>query len=175
MNYYQTLPNEIIVNNILTKLSIYDLLNLSKVDVRFSTLCREEKIWILKSKIEYPNTIKPKIFTWKEYYLCMRNISDILKSGFGINITINGNNIPDILEYIYVILRVKFKNFKNKSLPFKYHDVHNLIILYSRLIEIVSENHNLICPNHREFLININRNRLEAHKKRLNKNVNQNP
>lgn len=50
MNYYQIIPNEIIMDGILTKLTINDLLNFRQTDVRFSILCRDEKIWMSKSK-----------------------------------------------------------------------------------------------------------------------------
>jgi len=55
---------------IASKLDIITLSNLCLTNIKLSSICNDDKFWLLKLTIDYPNDLnfKPEVLPWKVYY-----------------------------------------------------------------------------------------------------------
>lgn len=69
MNYL-ALPDVILLEEILPKLSLEHLNKLCSTNVRLRNICLNDRLWQIKTQKEYPSPVIKKLpnGTWKEYY-----------------------------------------------------------------------------------------------------------
>ena len=64
-----SLPDDILISDIIPHLSLYDLLQLCQTHPRFAKLCRGDLIWRIRSQKEYPEIPKPDKISWRDFYM----------------------------------------------------------------------------------------------------------
>lgn len=70
-----TLPESILIEEILPKLPIDYLNRLCSTNNRLRNICLNERIWQIKTQNDFPDQviIKPDTKTWRQYYEYLRN------------------------------------------------------------------------------------------------------
>lgn len=72
MDNLDLLPDDVILDNIIPQLSLYNLLTLCRSNTRLSQLCSDEGIWRRRVFTEYPqNTRKPDEYNWRQWYITL--------------------------------------------------------------------------------------------------------
>lgn len=72
----ETLPDELLVNEILGRLTVQQILERCTTETRFARICRSDELWSLLTSRDFPHEVrfKPPILSWRNYYF------DVLRS-----------------------------------------------------------------------------------------------
>lgn len=155
-------PDQVLLTEILPNIPLRDLLNICSTNIRFRDLCREELLWMIKFRKQYPNFIKPENITWRQLYLDLniKNV-DVYVDGDvvgNIRIYIEDkddfiNNYDDIINLIsneqlgdnfiiiytdrlfYPVLLQCYPDIKTKTLNKNINDIDHIIILNGALAD----------------------------------------
>ena len=66
-----SLPDDIVVNEVLATLPLSEVYRLCQVHPRFANLCAGERLWNVRTFREYPSMVrlKPTYISWRDYYI----------------------------------------------------------------------------------------------------------
>ena len=73
---FKHIPTEILINDILPRLSLTELINLCLTDKRIAKICENDQVWNNKILLEYPHirlNMKPIGMSSKDFYYRLRN------------------------------------------------------------------------------------------------------
>ena len=110
INYFNTIPDNILITSILPKLPLNDLLELCESNQHFNDLCQNELLWKHRMMIKFPELLKskPNSIIWKDFYLYYETVDNVLPIYYHgdlieivpISRHYLNNIIPYILSYI---------------------------------------------------------------------------
>ncbi|SNW62015.1 F-box domain-containing protein [Orpheovirus IHUMI-LCC2] len=109
-NLLETLPPEILINNIFTNLSIYKLLNLCQSSDNINNICLDDNTWYILTKNKYADfeINKTDDITWYDYYTMLSTVNlQIIYNGDYIGDTILDKSQDIEIGYIYDDIRYK--------------------------------------------------------------------
>jgi hypothetical protein len=79
MAQFESLPDDLLLEEILPSLPLDDLMSLCSTSRRLHALCQTDAMWARRLRLEYPERVaeKPANLTWQDYYFQVAPYGDI--------------------------------------------------------------------------------------------------
>ena len=136
INYFEGIPDNILVTSILPKLPLNNLLELCESNQYFNKLCQNELLWKHRMMIKFPQLVKSKSnnISWKHFYLYHETsimVPVYYHGDIVSEIPISEHYLNNILPYILFYLSDYIQN--NQSIGFikNLRDYNTLELLFT--------------------------------------------